>query len=104
MPAVIAKFDSRAAKFFVSASFILATIGNQVAAGVYPFSNASTAVSLYVDMILTPHYRILQALRQSMSTFSGQAYSSPSSVSYRPHGTSSRMQLVCFRSSLATPV
>lgn len=39
MPAVIAKFDSRAAKFFVSASFILATIGNQVAAGTYPFSN-----------------------------------------------------------------
>jgi hypothetical protein len=42
MPAVIAKFDSRAAKFFVSASFILATIGNQVAAGTYPFSNVST--------------------------------------------------------------
>jgi NCS1 family nucleobase:cation symporter-1 len=39
MPAVIAKFDSRAAKFFVSAAFILATIGNQVAAGTYPFSN-----------------------------------------------------------------
>ncbi|KAF1812757.1 hypothetical protein P152DRAFT_434884 [Eremomyces bilateralis CBS 781.70] len=39
MPAVIANFDSRAAKFFVSASFILATIGNQVAAGTYPFSN-----------------------------------------------------------------
>jgi NCS1 family nucleobase:cation symporter-1 len=42
MPAVIAKFDSRAAKFFVSASFILATIGNQVAAGTYPFSNVRT--------------------------------------------------------------
>jgi hypothetical protein len=41
MPAVIAKFDSRAAKFFVSAAFILATIGNQVAAGTYPFSNVS---------------------------------------------------------------
>lgn len=41
MPSVIAKFDSRAAKFFVSASFILATIGNQVAAGTYPFSNVS---------------------------------------------------------------
>lgn len=39
MPAIIAKFDSRAAKFFVSASFILATIGNQIAAGSYPFSN-----------------------------------------------------------------
>jgi NCS1 family nucleobase:cation symporter-1 len=39
MPAVIAKFDSRAAKFFVSAAFILATIGNQIAAGTYPFSN-----------------------------------------------------------------
>ena len=33
MPAVIAKFDSRAAKFFTGASFILATIGNQIAAG-----------------------------------------------------------------------
>jgi NCS1 family nucleobase:cation symporter-1 len=42
MPAVIAKFDSRAAKFFVSASFILATIGNQIAAGTYPFSNVRT--------------------------------------------------------------
>ncbi|KAL8243967.1 hypothetical protein R6Q59_010225 [Mikania micrantha] len=39
MPAVIAKFDSRAAKFFTGFSFILATIGNQVAAGTYPFSN-----------------------------------------------------------------
>ncbi|XP_014555162.1 hypothetical protein COCVIDRAFT_39083 [Bipolaris victoriae FI3] len=39
MPNVIAKFDSRAAKFFVSASFLLATIGNQIAAGTYPFSN-----------------------------------------------------------------
>ena len=39
MPNVIMKFDSRAAKFFVSAAFILATIGNQVAAGSYPFSN-----------------------------------------------------------------
>lgn len=44
MPAVIAKFDSRAAKFFVSASFILATIGNQVAAGTYPFSNDITGM------------------------------------------------------------
>merc|ERR1711939_706804 len=39
MPAVIAKFDSRAAKFFTAFSFILATIGNQIAAGSYPFSN-----------------------------------------------------------------
>lgn len=39
MPAVIAKFDSRAAKFFTGFSFIIATIGNQVAAGTYPFSN-----------------------------------------------------------------
>jgi len=39
MPAVIEKFDSRAAKFFVAFSFMLATIGNQVAAGTYPFSN-----------------------------------------------------------------
>ncbi|KAL6706559.1 hypothetical protein ACN47E_005315 [Coniothyrium glycines] len=45
MPAVIAKFDSRAAKFFVSASFILATIGNQVAAGTYPFSNDVTGIA-----------------------------------------------------------
>jgi nucleobase:cation symporter-1, NCS1 family len=33
MPAVIANFHSRAAQFFVAASFILATIGNQIAAG-----------------------------------------------------------------------
>jgi NCS1 family nucleobase:cation symporter-1 len=39
MPAVIAKFDSRPAKFFTGASFILATIGNQIAAGSFPFSN-----------------------------------------------------------------
>lgn len=39
MPAIIAKFDSRAAKFFTAASMILATIGNQIAAGTYPFSN-----------------------------------------------------------------
>ena len=39
MPLVIADFDSRAAKFFVGFSFMLATIGNQVAAGTYPFSN-----------------------------------------------------------------
>lgn len=39
MPAVIAQFDSRAAKFFTGFSFMLATIGNQVAAGTYPFSN-----------------------------------------------------------------
>ena len=39
MPNVLTKFDSRAAKFFVSASFLLATIGNQIAADTYPFSN-----------------------------------------------------------------
>ncbi|KAF2244465.1 hypothetical protein BU26DRAFT_523107 [Trematosphaeria pertusa] len=45
MPLVIAKFDSRAAKFFVSASFMLATIGNQIAAGTYPFSNDVTGMA-----------------------------------------------------------
>jgi nucleobase:cation symporter-1, NCS1 family len=39
MPAVIADFDSRAAKFFTAFSFMLATIGNQIAAGTYPFAN-----------------------------------------------------------------
>jgi len=39
MPAVIDQFDSRAAKFFTGFSFMLATIGNQIAAGTYPFSN-----------------------------------------------------------------
>jgi nucleobase:cation symporter-1, NCS1 family len=33
MPLVIADFESRAAKFFTAAAFILATIGNQIAAG-----------------------------------------------------------------------
>ncbi|KAF2500359.1 hypothetical protein BU16DRAFT_556829 [Lophium mytilinum] len=45
MPAIIANFDSRAAKFFVSFSFMLATIGNQVAAGTYPFSNDITGMA-----------------------------------------------------------
>lgn len=44
MPAVIADFDSRAAKFFTAFSFMLATIGNQVAAGTYPFSNDITGI------------------------------------------------------------
>ena len=33
MPAVIANFDNRAAKFFTAFSFVIATIGNQIAAG-----------------------------------------------------------------------
>lgn len=45
MPAVIAKFDSRAAKFFTGASFMLATIGNQIAAGSYPFSNDVSGIA-----------------------------------------------------------
>ena len=45
MPAVIANFDSRAAKFFVSFSFMLATIGNQIAAGSYPFSNDISGIA-----------------------------------------------------------
>ncbi|MCJ1380444.1 hypothetical protein MMC17_003548 [Xylographa soralifera] len=45
MPAVIAQFDSRAAKFFTAFSFILATIGNQIAAGTYPFSNDVSGLS-----------------------------------------------------------
>jgi NCS1 family nucleobase:cation symporter-1 len=44
MPAVIAQFDSRAAKFFTGFSFIIATIGNQIAAGTYPFSNDVTGL------------------------------------------------------------
>jgi len=45
MPAVIANFDSRAAKFFVAFSFMLATIGNPIAAGSYPFSNDVTGLA-----------------------------------------------------------
>jgi len=45
MPTVIANFHSRAAKFFVSLSFMLATIGNQIAAGSYPFSNDISGVA-----------------------------------------------------------
>ena len=44
-PAVFAQFDSRAAKFFCSASFILSIIGNQIAAGTYPFSNDVTGLA-----------------------------------------------------------
>lgn len=51
MPDVIAKFDSRAAKFFVSASFLLATIVNQIAADTYPFSNdISGMVPRYINV------------------------------------------------------
>lgn len=39
MPTVIERFDSRAAQFFTAFSFLLATIGNQIAADTYPFSN-----------------------------------------------------------------
>jgi NCS1 family nucleobase:cation symporter-1 len=45
MPNVILHFDSRAAKFFTAFSFMLATIGNQVAAGSYPFSNDVTGLA-----------------------------------------------------------
>ncbi|KIV88983.1 hypothetical protein PV10_08607 [Exophiala mesophila] len=45
MPAIFAQFDSRAAKFFASASFMLAIIGNQIAAGTYPFSNDISGLS-----------------------------------------------------------
>jgi NCS1 family nucleobase:cation symporter-1 len=52
LPAVIAKFDSRAAKFFVSAAMILATVGNQVAAGSYPFSNDITGFApKYINIL-----------------------------------------------------
>jgi cytosine/uracil/thiamine/allantoin permease len=44
MPNVIANFDSRAAKFFTAFAFMLATIGNQVAAGKTPIA--------YVIMLL----------------------------------------------------
>ncbi|KAI4252751.1 MAG: hypothetical protein L6R42_007854 [Xanthoria sp. 1 TBL-2021] len=44
MPAVINDFDSRAAKFFVGFSFMLATIGKQIAAGTYHFSNDVTGL------------------------------------------------------------
>jgi hypothetical protein len=69
MPAVIAKFDSRAAKFFVPASFILATIGNQIAAGTYPFSNVSTvglsnAHEPHTDRMMTGYNRDVTEIHQ----------------------------------------
>lgn len=45
MPAVIEDFDSRAAKFFVAFSFMLATIGNQVAAGMHKSCPRGYAIS-----------------------------------------------------------
>ncbi|KAI9893975.1 MAG: hypothetical protein M1814_004745 [Vezdaea aestivalis] len=52
MPAIIEAFDSRAAKFFVAFSFMLATIGNQIAAGTYPFSLDISGLSpRYIDRI-----------------------------------------------------
>ncbi|KAF2453304.1 permease for cytosine/purines, uracil, thiamine, allantoin-domain-containing protein [Lineolata rhizophorae] len=44
LPATIARFESRAAKFFTAFVMIIATIGNQVAAGTYPFSNDITGL------------------------------------------------------------
>ncbi|KAL9612068.1 MAG: hypothetical protein Q9167_003328 [Letrouitia subvulpina] len=55
MPAVIEKFDSRAAKFFTALSFMLATIGNQIAAGTYPFSND---VSALAGVMVSDYYLI----------------------------------------------
>ena len=61
MPAVIAKFDSRAAKFFTAFSFMLATIGNQIAAGTYPFSNDSECL-LFLLMIEADSMTSLRSL------------------------------------------
>jgi len=56
-PAVIANFDSRAAKFFVSFAFMLATIGNQIAAGSYPFSNDVTGIAPKVSRMALISYQ-----------------------------------------------
>jgi cytosine/uracil/thiamine/allantoin permease len=59
MPAVIANFDSRAAKFFVSFSFMLATIGNQIAAGSYPFSNDISGIApKYINIFRVRYSRV----------------------------------------------
>ncbi|KAM0753513.1 hypothetical protein T439DRAFT_345959 [Meredithblackwellia eburnea MCA 4105] len=39
LPVVIGSFDSRAAKFFAGFAFLVATLGNQIAAGSFPFGN-----------------------------------------------------------------
>lgn len=57
MPAIIANFDNRAAKFFTAFSFMLATIGNQVAAGTYPFSNDITGI-WYVDEVRMSEFQV----------------------------------------------
>ncbi len=52
MPAVIAKFDSRAAKFFTAFSFILATIGNQIAAGKCTFDIPWRQLNPHTDRLI----------------------------------------------------
>lgn len=39
LPVVIGAFDSRVAKFLAGFAFLVATLGNQIAAGSYPFGN-----------------------------------------------------------------
>jgi NCS1 nucleoside transporter family len=39
LPAVIASFDSRPIKFFTGFAMMIATLGNQIAAGSFPFGN-----------------------------------------------------------------
>jgi NCS1 family nucleobase:cation symporter-1 len=45
MPDVIANFSSRAAMFFTGFAFAIATMGNQIAAGSYPFGNDISALA-----------------------------------------------------------
>lgn len=44
-PTLLHKFDSRTAKFFVAAAFVLATLGNQLGADCIPFANDSMALA-----------------------------------------------------------
>lgn len=107
MPAVIAKFDSRAAKFFTGFSFMLATIGNQIAAGTYvrrgPRAPLSTPLDPFLRLMINSHSPMMSPVcAPNISTSSVPPFSSPSSVSSALPGTSSETPLAYSPSYPAT--
>jgi hypothetical protein len=101
-PAVIANFDSRAAKFFVAFSFMLATVGNQIAAGSYPFSNDVTGIAPKVSCILLFAFPPTIANTSSTSTYSEERSSSQFSALFLLLGTSLKTRPVCLPFCRAT--
>ena len=101
MPSVIADFHSRAAKFFVAASFMLATIGNQIAAGKSPINHSKRDRILTLQKAPIHSRMIFPDLRRSTSTYSEEPYSCAFSALSPRRGISSRMLPVFLHSSQA---